>query len=221
MNSDAAMYAALAAAQGELKNPPMNGTNPAFKRGNSSSRYATLMDVREQVVPVFAKHGLSVVQEPKVVPGEKIFAGVTTKVCHKDGGCMASELLVPISKPDAHGVGAAITYARRFSLMAIAGVVGDEDDDGNAASGVDAPAAQRAVAPSMSADECKALLAKWTGIKEPKELQAAGVKCFSLAGVQLKPQTPPTVAQWSQLGAWINTQVKDGKDFIALAGGSK
>src|SRR5690606_8030048 len=36
-------------------------------------------------------------------------------------------------KQNAHGVVSATTYSRRVSLQAIAGVVGDEDDDGNAA----------------------------------------------------------------------------------------
>jgi len=218
-NPNAALYAALALAQAELKNPAMNGTNPAFKRGNSTSRYATLIDVRNAVVPALSKHGICVVQSPKMVrDGTTMSAGVMTMLCHKDGGSIISELMLPCSKTDAHGVGSAITYARRFSLMAIAGVVGDEDDDGNAAADVQ-PAPQRAVAAAMSADEGKALLAEWTGIKVENDLRSAAAKCFSLAGVQLKPKTPPTASQWGELGAWINTQKANGVDFITLSGG--
>jgi hypothetical protein len=43
-------------------------------------------------------------------------------------------LRMPATKPDAQGMGSAATYARRYALMAVAGVVGDDDDDGNAAS---------------------------------------------------------------------------------------
>jgi len=221
MTSDspnAALYAALALAQAELKNPPMNGTNPAFKRGNSTSRYATLIDVRNSVVPVLSKHGISVVQAPKMVrDGATVSAGVMTMLCHKDGGNIISELMLPCSKTDAHGVGSAITYARRFSLMAIAGVVGDEDDDGNVAADVQ-PAPQRAVAPAMTMEDCKTLLADWTKLKD-EDLKAAAAKCFALAGVQLKPKTAPTAAQWGELGAWINTQKASGVDFLTLAGG--
>jgi 2-methylisocitrate lyase-like PEP mutase family enzyme len=42
-------------------------------------------------------------------------------------------LVMPASKADAQGYGSAATYARRYSLLAAAGVVGEEDDDANAA----------------------------------------------------------------------------------------
>jgi hypothetical protein len=40
---------------------------------------------------------------------------------------------VPATKQDAQGYGSALTYARRYSLMAACGIA-PEDDDGNAAS---------------------------------------------------------------------------------------
>jgi hypothetical protein len=39
---------------------------------------------------------------------------------------------MPLAKPDAHGVGSAITYARRYALAAMVGIA-PEDDDGNKA----------------------------------------------------------------------------------------
>jgi hypothetical protein len=47
---------------------------------------------------------------------------------------------MPVSKADAQGFGSSGTYARRYSLMAVANVVGDEDDDANAGTGKPAPA---------------------------------------------------------------------------------
>ena len=41
---------------------------------------------------------------------------------------------MPVSKADAQGYGSALTYARRYSLSAAAGVAAELDDDGNAAS---------------------------------------------------------------------------------------
>jgi hypothetical protein len=53
---------------------------------------------------------------------------------HESGATMSSGLLhVPASKQDAQGYGSALTYARRYSLMAICGIA-PEDDDGNRAS---------------------------------------------------------------------------------------
>jgi hypothetical protein len=39
-----------------------------------------------------------------------------------------------LAKSDPQGQGSAITYARRYALMAVLGLVADEDDDGNKAS---------------------------------------------------------------------------------------
>jgi hypothetical protein len=118
---------ALAAAQLEMKNPEFDSTNPHFK-----NKYASLASVRNAVVPVFAKHGIGVVQTPVCSQG---YAGVRTVLTHSDGterDC--GELTFRLQKDDAQGAGSAITYARRYALQAIAGVVGDADDDGNEAS---------------------------------------------------------------------------------------
>lgn len=123
--SIAALASALAKAQAELKNPAFDSNNPHFK-----SKYASLAAVRDAVIPVLSKHGLSVSQWPICVEGH---AGCRSVLLHSSGEYMEETLLIPIDKQNAHGVGSATTYSRRFSLMAIAGVVGDEDDDGNAA----------------------------------------------------------------------------------------
>jgi hypothetical protein len=54
-------------------------------------------------------------------------------------------LAMPATKPDAQGFGSAATYARRYALMAVAGVVGDDDDDANAATGKPAPAQAKGI----------------------------------------------------------------------------
>jgi hypothetical protein len=57
---------------------------------------------------------------------------VETVLMHSSGEWMSSVAAAPLSKPDAQGVGSAITYLRRYSLAAIAGIA-QEDDDGQAA----------------------------------------------------------------------------------------
>lgn len=113
---------ALAMAQAEMSNPVFDSKNPHFK-----SSYASLASVRNTVIPVLAKHGLSVIQDVKDVEN-----GVTCvqMLMHKSGQWMqTSGLRVPVDKNNAHGYGSATTYARRFSLMALTCVVGDDDDD--------------------------------------------------------------------------------------------
>lgn len=120
------LAAALAKAQAELKNPTFDAVNPHFK-----SKFASLANVRDTVVPILSKHGISVTQWPENDEGKAV---VTTMLTHSSGQWMSSTFGVPASKADAQGFASAVTYARRYSLMACTGVVGDTDDDGNAAS---------------------------------------------------------------------------------------
>jgi len=57
---------------------------------------------------------------------------VETMLTHKSGEFMSETLRLPVGKWDAHGIGSAITYARRYGLMSLLGIATD-DDDGNAA----------------------------------------------------------------------------------------
>lgn len=117
---------ALAMAQSELQNVTMNRVNPHFR-----SRYADLAAVRDAVVPIFAKHGLAIVQGPTVIPD--IGFVLETMVIHKEGGTFSFYWPLPtnIDKPQA--VASAVTYARRISYASVAAIAGEEDDDGNAA----------------------------------------------------------------------------------------
>lgn len=121
-----ALAAALAKAQGEVENASKNAANPHFK-----SRYADLAEVLNTVRPVFAKHGLAVTQFPSFADG---IANVETILTHESGEWMAGTASAPVSKQDAQGVGSAITYLRRYSLAAVAGIA-QEDDDANSAVG--------------------------------------------------------------------------------------
>jgi hypothetical protein len=56
---------------------------------------------------------------------------VETILLHASGQTISDVLTVPVIKPDAQGLGSAITYARRYALAAFVGVA-PEDDDGEA-----------------------------------------------------------------------------------------
>jgi len=131
----AAFNAALARAQAKMANPAFDGSNPHFR-----SKFASLAAVRNAVVPVLAAEGIACVQELRTTD-----RGVSclTTLAHASGWQQEfGPLEIPATKPDAQGFGSAATYARRYALMAIAGVVGDEDDDANAATGKPAPPAK-------------------------------------------------------------------------------
>jgi|SRR5688572_12427277 len=117
---------ALAKAQAEIQNPKFDSVNPHFR-----NKFASLAAVRNAIVPVFAKHGLSIVQDLTVADAS---IHCTTIILHSSGQTMRfGPLPMPVMKPDAQGFGSAATYARRYSMLSIAGVAGEPDDDGNAA----------------------------------------------------------------------------------------
>jgi hypothetical protein len=119
------VYAALAAAQAEMGMALKDSVNPAFK-----SKYADLASVIEAVRGPLTRHGLSF-HQPLV---ESEFGrGVKTILSHGPSNTHI-ECVVPliVGKNDMQGLGSAITYARRYGLMGMAGIAAD-DDDGNAA----------------------------------------------------------------------------------------
>lgn len=118
---------ALAGLQAHCGGVKKTGRNPHFK-----SVFTTLADAWAVVRPALPGLGLAIVQWP-LTDLEHGLAGVRTEVMHESGQSRTSDLLLPIGqKATAQSVGSAITYARRYSLLAICGVA-DDDDDGHAA----------------------------------------------------------------------------------------
>jgi len=119
---------ALAKAQGTIKGAIKDADNPFFK-----SRYADLASVWDACRGALAANGLSIVQAPRASAFEGGWViEVETRLLHSSGQWMADSLSLPVGKPDAQGVGSALTYARRYALASFVGVA-PEDDDGNAA----------------------------------------------------------------------------------------
>lgn len=125
-----ALYAALARAQSQISVPGKNAVNPAFK-----SRYVDLSAVLAAVLPAWNANGLAITQFPAVAEDCSSIE-LTTLISHTSGEWMESSIRMPVGKRDPHGIGSAITYARRYTVASIAGLMQD-DDDGNLASQVD------------------------------------------------------------------------------------
>lgn len=117
---------ALAAFQGEVKQPTKDGKNPHFK-----STYVTLDGVVAAITETASKHGLSFMQFP--INNENRI-GVKTLVMHTSGEFIETEpIFAQPMKQDAQAAGSVITYLKRYSLAAIFGITSDVDDDGNGA----------------------------------------------------------------------------------------
>lgn len=118
---------ALAKAQAQLEHAAKSSANPHFK-----SKYASLVEVVDTIRPVYAEHGLAILQG--FVPDEDAVT-MQTRILHSSGQWIEDAgLRLPIDKKNSQGVGSAITYGRRYALCAMSGVAPDDDDDGNAAS---------------------------------------------------------------------------------------
>jgi hypothetical protein len=83
------------------------------------------------VRPVLNKHGLVYAQFPTNLDGAP---ALETMLIHAESGeDIAAVMPLVLTKNDPQGYGSALTYARRYALLSILGLVGDEDDDANSA----------------------------------------------------------------------------------------
>lgn len=118
------LSAALAKAQAAMQAAKFDKTNPHFK-----NKYASLAAVIDAIRKPLADNGLCYTQATEIREGG--FLLVTT-LRHASGQWVASEYPLPTAaKPQE--LGSALTYARRYSLSAIACIAADEDDDAEGA----------------------------------------------------------------------------------------
>lgn len=114
--------------QAAIKPAVKDANNPAFR-----SKYADLGAVWEAVKQPLQDSGFSVIQSPDFDSAEM---WLKTTILHISGDKMEGRYPIRPSKQDPQGYGSALTYARRYSISAMLGVIADDDDDGNAASNV-------------------------------------------------------------------------------------
>lgn len=116
---------ALAKVQAEIGSASKSSTNPHFK-----SKYADLAEVWATWQVIGPKHGFALIQTTGIAEHGPY---LLTTLLHESGDKMEGTYPLKPSKEDPQGYGSALTYARRYTLAAMVGIVQD-DDDGNAAS---------------------------------------------------------------------------------------
>jgi hypothetical protein len=158
--------AAIVKAQGELNAVSKDGNNPHFR-----SKYATLQNIVESTRDTLRKHGLAVVQTFDETDGTYI--NLVTTLLHESGEFISGTFTMRPTKADPQGLGSATTYARRYALSAVLGIVTDEDDDGNASS---RPATDRSLETKYGANTAPAELPWLNGIDKKGDLTAMGAK---------------------------------------------
>lgn len=168
------IFHALASAQAQMGKAIKDATNPAFR-----SKYADLASVMDACLPALNANGIAVFQ-PTIDDETGRF--VETILAHESGETVKCRVPLIVGKNDMQGYGSAVTYARRYGLMCMAGIA-PEDDDGNAAA--KNPPKETPRPANINADQFIELtemiektgsdavkLAQWLGAKTLEELNA-------------------------------------------------
>ena len=117
---------ALVKAQKQFQPALKTSTNPHFR-----SKYAALDACIEAVIEALNNNGIYLLQKNYDCADGVM---VETVFVHESGETLECGIVhFPAVKKDPQGYASALTYARRYSLMASCGIA-PEDDDGNAAS---------------------------------------------------------------------------------------
>ena len=126
--SIAKLTEALVKVQSVMETASKDADNPFFK-----SKYTTLAGCCDVARKPLADNGLAVIQTTTFDEGNSVI--VETTLSHISGEWVRGSLKMPLVKLDPQAVGSAITYARRYALSAMIGIVSEEDDDGESAMG--------------------------------------------------------------------------------------
>jgi hypothetical protein len=208
----AGLSAAMARAFAQIEGAIKGKTNPAFR-----SKYADLAAVVDAVKPALAAHGLWFRQVLHRVDGGVC---VETVIHHESGGELwCGPLYLPAAKQDPQGYGSALTYARRYSLMAAFGVPA-EDDDGNAAAARQNAPQRDAPAPDVHrhirdvADRCIALHAAAV-VRAEKDADMSGF--WDLHDAAAKVTGEDRVILWDMLKAHsaVRSSIKEYAGYAA------
>jgi len=169
---------ALAKAQANMGKALKQANNPHFR-----SKYADLGNVMDACLPALNEAGIALIQ-PTGEDEHSPF--VETILIHGESGeSLTCRVPLIVSKNDMQGYGSAVTYARRYGLMTMAGIA-PEDDDGNAAAKAppkqeqrqqkpqetDAEAIERAKEYLAEADSLDDLKDRWGRIPKPVQASA-------------------------------------------------
>lgn len=204
MEQHKTIAAALASAQAQMGKALKSANNPHFR-----SKYADLASVMDACLPALNANGIAVIQ-PTVDDDTGRY--VETILIHGETG-QELKCRVPliVQKNDMQGYGSAVTYARRYGLMSMAGIA-PEDDDGNAAakaapkgeerkpSGPPPEAIEAACNSLSEADSLDQLRAIWSGLPKAVQMVPAVIKAKDTRKAELEADAEHDKAVKDDLG---------------------
>jgi len=193
---------ALVKAQAELTGAKKDSTNPHFK-----SHYPSLASVIDAVKGPLNKNGIAFVQSPFNAGEGRI--GLETHLIHTSGQELVSHTITPLSKQTPQGVGDALTYLRRYSLMAMTGIA-PMDDDGESNERRDVDSQDRAEARAEGARDFPKEGKKPTGGGQKKDFGD-----YDPTGDQ-RPVTEKQLGRLFAKSRAINATKEEMSEFLQL-----
>lgn len=209
---------ALAKAQTRFTEIQKSAKNPAFK----DKPYATLNDVLKAVRPALNEQGILLTQPPVGLSGDLVKVLTMVRIKGQFHACL---MTMKMEKANAHGVGGALTYCKRYSLEGLLGVTGDEDDDGNGAAGISGdagkakthsgpkprvegkaalpppvPKGSEAKPPPITAPAPQSLMDQISELADQKSIFAQDLEHLTIEGYGFKGEKVPT---------WIANEILD------------
>lgn len=175
---------ALASAQLTMENAGKNAVNPHFK-----NKYADLAEVLNVVRPALAAQGIAIVQLTST-QGDALV--LHTRMIHNSGQWIESEYPVCKFPATSQQMGAAMTYARRYSLASVCGIAQEDDDlaDGKGTAPVAAP--KKTVGTVSRADD---EAARQMMVKEGEAVARDGIDALAKWWKALAPADRETIGQ--------------------------
>lgn len=124
-----ALAEALVAAQAEL--PCAIGRDADGQIQNRTYRYLTLDKLIAETRPILQKHGLAIMQWPSYAERgtDGAIPLLVTELAHVDGERLGFSMPLYLTDKSMQGLGAAITYARRYAWQSVLGIAAEEDTD--------------------------------------------------------------------------------------------
>jgi hypothetical protein len=207
-SSIASLAAALAKAQIELVNPEksMIATIRVDDRNAEQIfRYAPLSSGLEILRKTLGQYEIAILQATAIDPAAGV-VNLTTTLCHSSGEWVGSTW--PVCSIDGMAspkrMGAALTYARRYALFALAGIAGDDD--------LDAPDL-RAPEPEAATRKARQLSNVQCGTYGPRKQLAQKVS----ADRDVRAANPPLTGQ---LSAVLRDQLLNQLDEVGSVEGA-
>lgn len=173
-----------------------DANNPFFK-----NKYATLDTIIDEVRPLLAKNGLTLMQIPG---GDGDNVMLKTFLMHESGEWMESDRLImkPV-KNDPQAIGSCITYARRYSLNSFLSLNTGEDDDANKATGLNEKTRSNQARPQSLASDAQ--IKKLFAMVKVNKIPDTDIKA-KLSSLGKTSSKELSVSEIQEIYKWIEQQ---------------